>query len=164
MGSVSLIAVICMPLIWLIGLRCPEDIPAGRFIDTYRGEIITSSEAQLREATSSQLCYLYDLDKFGEQLEDVEMYTMDARHYGGPVRFVNHSCDPNCATYTVSLNKNDLRVYELALFATKKIPAFTELTFDYKNADSGAAEPIGEAAKDTPCLCGTEKCRGWLWA
>jgi SET domain-containing protein len=42
-------------------------------------------------------------------------------------RFINHSCDPNCETQKWVV-EGELAI---GLFATKSIPAGTELTFDY---------------------------------
>ena len=92
---------------------------------------------------------------------------------GNATRFINHSCEPNCRQYTVSHNKYDLRVYNLAFFAYKEIPAGTELTFDYLDKDEEEEEDVlrkrEEAMADPanedkrPCNCGASKCRGYLW-
>ena len=79
------------------------------------------------------------------------------------VALINHSCEPNCRQYTVSYNKHDCRVYDIAFFAIRDIPAGEELTFDYldKDDDDVEIEQPGEDA--VPCLCGAAKCRKWLW-
>ena len=89
---------------------------------------------------------------------------------GSPTRFINHSCEPNCAIYTVSYNHADTNLYELAFFAMEDIPAGEELTFDYKDND---VEKITDAMADemekkngerpTKCLCGSEGCRGYFF-
>ena len=98
-------------------------------------------------------------------------YTIDSKTMGAPTRFINHSCDPNCAIYTVSYNHNDGDLYELAFFATEDIPAGTELTFNYK--DDEETEVITEAManaleakngeRPVKCLCGTQACRGYFF-
>ncbi|XP_014559391.1 hypothetical protein COCVIDRAFT_35422 [Bipolaris victoriae FI3] len=152
------------------GLRCTEDLHEGQFIDTYRGEIITDAEAERRENASSsksKASYLYSLDKFRESegLDDKDLYVVDGEFMGGPTKFINHSCDPNCRQYTVSYNRHDVRIYDIAFFACRFIPAGEELTFDYLDKDDGGEEEEmdepGEGA--IPCLCGTKKCRKWLW-
>lgn len=147
------------------GLRCMQDLYQGQFIDTYRGEVITDEEATRREDTSSKMkaSYLYSLDKFAET-EDLghEPYVVDGEFMGGPSKFMNHSCEPNCRQYTVSFNKHDPHVYDIAFFACKDIPASTELTFDYLDKEEGEeTEDPGEGA--VPCLCGSARCRKWLW-
>ena len=66
----------------------------------------------------------------------------------------------------VSKDKNNPYLYELAFFAWRNILAGEELTFDYKD-DDGIGDP-DEADKDIeensiPCLCGSSRCRKWLW-
>ena len=93
---------------------------------------------------------------------------------GGPSRFINHSCEPNCRQFTVSLNHADDRVYELAFFALGDLPAGTELTFDYTDSEEvGVGVGVGDEEVEvemgrrgealTRCLCGAEGCRRWLW-
>ena len=156
------------------GLRSSEDIQLGQFIDTYRGEIITSQEADRRGKSRTQEeinNFFFDFDKFeGHLPENGQAYVCDGRHYGSPARFLNHSCDPNCAIYTVSYNSSDPYIYELAFFAIEDIPRGTELTFDYYDNDeamhiSDAMAREFEQEKGyapTKCLCGSEDCRGYF--
>lgn len=149
------------------GLRCKKDLNEGQFIDTYRGEIITDDEATKREesASKAKASYLYSLDKFAEseELEQAELYVVDGEYMGGATKFINHCCEPNCRQYTVSYNKHDPKVYDIAFFACRFIPAGEELTFDYLDKDDG--EAMDEPGEDAiPCLCGADKCRKWLWA
>jgi histone-lysine N-methyltransferase SUV39H len=149
------------------GLRCKQDLYEGQFIDTYRGEVITDTEATLREeaATSKmKASYLYSLDKFAESegIPQEDLYVVDGEFMGGPTKFMNHSCEPNCRQYTVSYNKHDPRVYDLAFFACRDISAGQELTFDYLDKEEG--DEIEDPGEDAiPCLCGAGKCRKWLW-
>jgi histone-lysine N-methyltransferase SETD2 len=75
---------------------------------------------------------------------------IDASRRGNLARFINHSCDPNCATQKWTVKGRT----SIGIFAIKDIPSGTELTFDYK------FERIG--CKKQRCLCGSAKCRGWL--
>ena len=161
------------------GVYCAEDLVRGEFIDTYLGEVITNAEADAREAragTKDKASYLYNLDKFvgdAEDLTEDNCYVVDGQYMGGVTRFINHSCEPNCRQYTVSYNKHDLKVYDLAFFAYQDIPAGTELTFDYMDKDEEEEEDVlrkrEEAANDPmnedkkPCNCRARKCRGYLW-
>ena len=156
------------------GLRCKVDLKKGQFIDTYRGEIITSEEANNRGKVRSleQENYLFDLDKFeGDIAEDVTIYTCDGKQIGGPTRFINHSCDPNCRLFTVSYNHADISIYDLAFFTIEFIPAGTELTFDYQDSDDRTVitkEMAKEMEKEkgypsSKCLCGTKYCREYFF-
>ena len=160
------------------GVYCDEDLVRGEFVDTYLGEVITNEEADRREATAGKdkASYLYCLDKFvGDEPELTAdtCYIVDGQHMGSVTRFINHCCEPNCRQYTVSYNKHDLRIYELAFFAYEDIPKGTELTFDYMDKDEEEEEDVlwkREAAANDPenhdkkpCNCGAKKCRGYLW-
>lgn len=179
------------------GLRSKEKIYKGQFIDTYRGEIITDAEANRRENASDshmKASYLYSLDKHQKDsngddvIPDEDIYVVDGEFMGGPTKFMNHSCEPNCYQYTVSYNKHDYRIYDLAFFAVRDIPAGEELTFDYLDKDDDPEVPKevpqetlnmispkkdGEKKTGTkkeenqkppvPCHCGTPSCRKWLW-
>lgn len=104
---------------------------------------------------------------------------------GGPTRFMNHSCEPNCRQFAVAYNNGDPKVYDLAFFAIHDIPAYTELTFDYLDAEDEEAGDDKDDDDDDdddggprlsqdsthsasgkqrqPCLCGADNCRRWLW-
>lgn len=71
---------------------------------------------------------------------------------GGVARFFNHSCDGGNMMMLAVLAEGDSALcYRLALFASKPIPAGTELTYDYK-WDSG---PDGRIE----CRCGSADCK-----
>lgn len=119
--------------------------------------------------------YLYSLDKHAGDggLTEEDCYVVDGELMGGPTRFINHSCEPNCRQYTVSMNKFDNRVYEIAFFACQPIKAYTELTFDYLDKDEDESEdellertgltPGKTTSSSIPCHCGAARCRGKLW-
>ncbi|KAK5733224.1 hypothetical protein LTR17_009830 [Elasticomyces elasticus] len=160
------------------GVYCDEELVRGEFIDTYVGEVITGEESDRRvvQMGEAKQSYLYALDKFIGDSPDLNAdtcYVVDGQYKGGPTRFINHSCEPNCRQYTVSYNKHDLKVYDLAFFAIDNIPAGTELTFDYQDEDvveedefwktkeEALADPENEDKR--PCQCGARLCRGILW-
>ena len=157
------------------GLRCLEDLQKGQFVDSYRGEIITSDEANQRgtNMTADEENFLFDFDKFKDtEVYDPERaYVCDGRYMGSPTRFINHSCDPNCRLFTVSYNHSDRNIYELAFFAVDDIPKGTELTFDYYDEEEETFIS-DEMAKDfekekgyrpTKCLCGKLNCRQYFF-
>ncbi|KAK1821177.1 hypothetical protein LTR12_004401 [Friedmanniomyces endolithicus] len=163
------------------GVYCKEHLVKGEFIDTYIGEVLTNEETNRREELAgkdNKASYLYSLDKFcgddpNNELTKDTCYVVDGQHMGGPTRFINHSCEPNCQQYTVSYNKHDLRIYDLAFFAVQDIPPQTELTFDYMDQDEQELENVArkrEAKAADPayrdkqrCDCGARKCRWYLW-
>lgn len=64
-----------------------------------------------------------------------------------PLRFLNHSCDPNCELFVY-----DDDLFRLYLVTLRPIQAGEELTIDY-------GWPADVAI---PCLCGSKHCRGWV--
>ncbi|KAG8533334.1 uncharacterized protein KY384_002117 [Bacidia gigantensis] len=145
----------------------------GQFVETYRGEIITTEQADNRGlAHADDENFLFDFDKFADTpaFDPSRDYTCDGRHMGSPARFINHSCEPNLRLFTVSFNHNDRNIYELAFFALHAIPAGEELTFDYY--DNGEEEEISDSKakefeeqkgyKPTKCLCGSVDCRRYF--
>ncbi|XP_070450940.1 histone-lysine N-methyltransferase EHMT1 isoform X10 [Equus przewalskii] len=126
------------------GVRSLQDIPLGTFVCEYVGELISDSEADVREEDS----YLFDLDN-----KDGEVYCIDARFYGNVSRFINHHCEPNLVPVRVFMSHQDLRFPRIAFFSTRLIEAGEQLGFDY-----------GERFWDIKgklfsCRCGSPKCR-----
>lgn len=199
------------------GIRCPEALKKGQFVDTYRGEVITNDEAleRVSSRTVDQENYLFDLDKFNpermitkaqmkEEVSHAEYkkikaevkngkyevsvdhedgtalwlnpnyqppYVCDGMKVGGPTRFMNHSCEPNCRLFTVSYNHADERIYELAFFTLEELEPDVELTFDYKDEDDRDVitdEMADEVEREkgyrpSRCLCGSENCRRYFF-
>ncbi|KHN98612.1 Histone Lysine Methyltransferase [Metarhizium album ARSEF 1941] len=155
------------------GVRTQESIKKGQFVDRYLGEVITSAEADRRRAASvvyrRKDVYLFALDKFtdprsldgrlkGPPLE------VDGEFMSGPTRFINHSCDPNLRIFARVGDHADKHIHDLALFAIKDIQKGEELTFDYVDGASGDSEDLDGKMEDmTKCLCGSSKCRRFLW-
>ncbi|KAL6239914.1 hypothetical protein BDW75DRAFT_197699 [Aspergillus navahoensis] len=143
------------------GLRSPDPIRAGQFIDLYLGEVITTSKADQREKIANARnapSYLFNLDFL---VDDESSYVVDGANYGAATRFINHSCNPNCRMFAVSRTHGDDYLYDLAFFALREIKPGTELTFDYNPGMESVDKPDPNAV---PCLCGEPNCRGQLWA
>lgn len=118
------------------------------------------------------ITYLFDLDYV------VDVYTIDAAHYGNVSHFVNHSCDPNLQVYNVFIENLDERLPRIAFFAKRGIKAGEELTFDYKmtidpvdaesekmDSDFCRAGIEGSPIKQIrmECKCGVKNCRKYLF-
>ncbi|NWU06309.1 SETB1 methyltransferase, partial [Cephalopterus ornatus] len=83
-------------------------------------------------------------------------YIIDAKLEGNLGRYLNHSCSPNLFVQNVFVDTHDLRFPWVAFFASKRIRAGTELTWDY-NYEVGSVE-----GKELLCCCGAIDCRGRL--
>lgn len=136
------------------------------------GEVITAEEAQRRRQESdvekSKDVYLFALDKFtdpnsyDERLRGPPL-EVDGEFFSGPTRFMNHSCEPNTRIFARVGDSANKHLHDLAFFAIKDIPALTELTFDYVDGKDDEELDEDEEGEKMPCLCGSKKCRGWLW-
>ncbi len=100
----------------------------------------------------------------GHVVDDPEYWSAYCIDLGGgrvlepnaPIRFINHSCQPNCEL--VDFARWDDQTGELH-YATRlktlvAVEAGEQLTIDY-------AWPASCAI---PCLCGSPNCRGWIVA
>ena len=72
---------------------------------------------------------------------------------GPPLRFLNHSCEPNCELFYWVDEESDEPVEDrLWLQTLRKIPAGEEMTIDY-------CWPADAAIR---CRCEAASCRGWI--
>ena len=123
-------------------------IPKGTQIVEYKGDVITWAEVQRRypdaeDEAKQNHTFLFEID---------EKRVIDATRRRYPAKWINHSCDPNCA----AVGDGD-RVY---IEAKRTIRRGEELAYDYR---------ITLDVRHTPamkrryiCHCGTRKCRGSL--
>jgi SET domain-containing protein len=127
------------------GVYARRAIPAGACIAEYTGERITKAEALRRdEARLARLrrggdgsVYVFELNK---------RHDIDGRRSRNIVRFINHSCAPNCETAVVRGH--------VWISALRDIAGGEELTYDY-------GFPYGEW-RNHPCRCGAPGCVGFI--
>lgn len=147
---------------------------SGTFIECYYGDLIHRTE-------DLNGYYLFDLDFYDEELPYAPRLTIDGEHRGSIVRFMNHSCEPNCRIYPVVKDKctPQFGYYYLAMFTTRDVQAFEELTFTYagtanipkdrrryrggKPTKKGDSDDDELDDMDNICRCGARTCRGYLW-
>lgn len=65
-----------------LGLFAGVDIPRGKFVIEYFGELLTDEEADKKGGK-----YLFEIDK---------KWTIDGTTRKNLARYINHSCKPNC--------------------------------------------------------------------
>ncbi|KAI9138418.1 hypothetical protein BKA69DRAFT_774415 [Paraphysoderma sedebokerense] len=127
------------------GLVTLVDLPPNTFVYEYIGEVITLNNFLKRTRLYSQEGHKHF---YFMSLKKDEI--IDATKRGCVARFINHSCNPNCATQKWIVG-NRLRI---GLFTLKYVPAGTELTFDYKFERYGAEAQT--------CYCGEPNCKGTI--
>jgi len=126
------------------GLFARTPYGRGDLVGEYRGRVIdVTLEGETSSAWNSDPAYtlLFALDK------DL---TIDAGVKGNSIRFMNHSCDPNCETY--------VEVDRVFVHARRPIRPGEELTYDY-NLQPGDPSDSPDAYA---CKCGSKTCRGTM--
>ncbi|POM75859.1 SET domain containing hypothetical protein [Phytophthora palmivora] len=100
-----------------VGVITLEDITEGCLVGEYVGEVLGRQDAQLR----TQINY-------GAKSVTISAdAVIDATRIGGRMRFVNHSCDPNC-----QVEKWCVRGQErCGIFAIRHVTTGEEVTIDY---------------------------------
>jgi SET domain-containing protein len=117
------------------GVFAAEGIPARAKIGEIRGEAISVEEARIR-ATRHERIMIVELSA---------RRAIDFTKSSDPMRFTNHSCQPNARLF---IGNGRVEFYALGVIA-----AGEELTVDY-----GETHHDGKLA----CRCGAPGCRGAL--
>jgi len=128
------------------GVFATRRIRSGARIVEYAGQRVDGSTATARyddDAMSQHHTFLFQTgpDTF-----------IDAGRGGTEARFINHSCDPNCAAY----QEGD-RIY---IFALRNIQPGTELAYDYALTRPGRLPARWRELY--ACRCGAANCRGTI--
>ncbi|KAL7267775.1 hypothetical protein RUND412_009625 [Rhizina undulata] len=103
------------------GLLMGQDVKAGEFLGEYKGEVISSEEAERRGKVYDKrgVSFLFNLN---------QNQVIDATRAGNKFRYVNHSSKrPNCVAKVLMANCT----HRIGMYAKKDISAGEELFFDY---------------------------------
>lgn len=123
-----------------IGVFLLDAVPAETFLMKYKGELISTSESDVRErhykADGTDIYF------FGTQSKEV----IDATNKGNVARFINHCCEPNCIAEPGTDNRSVL------IFSLRALEAEEEITIDYK-LDPGEV---------IPCKCEARTCKKYI--
>jgi hypothetical protein len=119
----------------------------GEMIIEYVGELVRPTFAEIREAKVYD-----DLVGAGTYVFRINPeYCVDATRTGNLAHLLNHSCDANCASRTITVKGRDGQpVDHVVIFADRDIQAGEELTYDYRFSGEEVLQ----------CCCGSLKCRG----
>ncbi|MCK6420262.1 MAG: SET domain-containing protein [Aquabacterium sp.] len=117
------------------GAFAAEAIPAHRKIGEIRGEAISVAEAR-RRAEGRQRIMIVEISA---------RRAIDASASQDPMRFTNHSCQPNA--------RLTIRDGRIEFYALRAIDTGEEITVNY-----GPTHHEGTLA----CRCGAPGCSGWL--
>ena len=128
------------------GIFAGNRIAKGARIIEYTGERISHAEADRRYAR------LHENSPHTMLFAATDKVVIDATKRGGPARWINHSCAPNCEA-----NEEEGRVF---IDAIRAIRPGEELSYDYSLVLEERHTP--KLKREHPCYCGARNCRGTL--
>jgi SET domain-containing protein len=128
------------------GVFAANDIAKGARIIEYTGDRISHAKADRLYAD------LHDGNSHTMLFAATDKVVIDATKRGGPARWINHSCAPNCEA-----NEEGGRVF---IDAIRPIKAGMELSYDYCLVLEERHTP--KLKREHPCHCGARGCRGTL--
>ena len=128
------------------GIFAVGAIAKGERIIEYTGERISHAEAdrrygELHEGSSHTMLFAA-----------TDEIVIDATKRGGPARWINHSCRPNCEA-----DETEGRVF---ISSIRAIRPGEELSYDYNLVLEERHTP--KLKREHPCHCGARNCRGTL--
>lgn len=128
------------------GVFAVNDIAKGARIIEYTGDRISHAQADRLYGD------LHDGSSHTMLFAATDKIVIDATKRGGPARWINHSCAPNCEA-----NEENGRVF---IDAIRPIKPGQELSYDYNLVLEERHTP--KLKREHPCHCGAPKCRGTL--
>ena len=117
------------------GVFAAQPIEKGTWILEYTGEKISRQEATERVAQGNVYVFFFDTH-----------YDIDGNTPTNLARYINHSCDPNCAS--------DIIGGSIWIIALRDIRTGEELSYDYGYELEGYEQ--------RPCRCGAKNCCGYI--
>ncbi|XP_953444.1 uncharacterized protein TA09850 [Theileria annulata] len=132
-----------------VGTVATEDINEGELVCEYVGEVISQADFQ-RCLASASFAEIDDGNQSHWYVMKIQRDTyIDSTHLGNVARFINHSCDPNCASVPINVRGT----YRMGVFAQRKIKQGEEVTYNYGFTSKG----VGGGFR---CRCRAKNCRG----
>ncbi|XP_029102170.1 histone-lysine N-methyltransferase 2C isoform X4 [Scleropages formosus] len=128
-----------------LGLYAARDIEKYTMVIEYIGTIIRNEVANRKEK-------MYESQNRGVYMFRIDSeHVIDATITGGPARYINHSCAPNCVAEVVTFEKG----HKIIISSNRKIQRGEELCYDYKF-------DLEDDQHKIPCHCGAVNCRKWM--
>ncbi|XP_041421719.1 histone-lysine N-methyltransferase 2C isoform X3 [Xenopus laevis] len=128
-----------------LGLYAARDIEKHTMVIEYIGTIIRNEVANRKEK-------LYESQNRGVYMFRIDnKHVIDATLTGGPARYINHSCAPNCVAEVVTFEKG----HRIIISSNRRIQKGEELSYDYKFDFEDDQHKI-------PCHCSAVNCRKWM--
>ena len=132
------------------GAFAKKNIKKGEIIAEYYGKKISKKQSENlyeemienhKKDPSKASVYTFDLD---------DNYDLNGNVWWNLAKYINHSCDPNCESETITKNKES----KIVIKAIKNIKKGNEINFNYGYDVTNW--------KDHPCYCGSKNCVGYI--
>ena len=127
-----------------VGIRSLARIPKDKFIGEYVGRILPLSSA--RGVAEEGSGFSFDLD-IGTGPESQVVGVIDSEHEGNFLRYINHSCDPNCTFQYAAFGPR----LHILVSTLRPVDLYTELSIDYVE-EYFTSDPL------LLCQCGSVEC------
>ncbi|XP_035386586.1 histone-lysine N-methyltransferase 2C isoform X4 [Electrophorus electricus] len=128
-----------------LGLYAARDIEKYTMVIEYIGTIIRNEVANRKEK-------MYEAQNRGVYMFRIDSeHVIDATITGGPARYINHSCAPNCIAEVVTFERG----HKIIISSNRRIQRGEELCYDYKF-------DLEDDQHKIPCHCGAVNCRKWM--
>ncbi|XP_036437673.1 histone-lysine N-methyltransferase 2C isoform X1 [Colossoma macropomum] len=128
-----------------LGLYAARDIENNTMVIEYIGTIIRNEVANRKEK-------MYESQNRGVYMFRIDSeHVIDATITGGPARYINHSCAPNCIAEVVTFERG----HKIIISSNRRIQRGEELCYDYKF-------DLEDDQHKIPCHCGAVNCRKWM--
>nr|XP_055037820.1 histone-lysine N-methyltransferase 2C isoform X4 [Misgurnus anguillicaudatus] len=128
-----------------LGLYAARDIEKYTMVIEYIGTIIRNEVANRKEK-------MYEAQNRGVYMFRIDSeHVIDATISGGPARYINHSCTPNCIAEVVSFERG----HRIIISSNRRIQRGEELCYDYKF-------DLEDDQHKIPCHCAAVNCRKWM--
>jgi uncharacterized protein len=135
------------------GVFAARDLPAGKSLVEYRGQLLSHAVADRRYSDNVETghTFLFILN---------DKFVIDANVGGNSARWINHSCDPNCEPVLLESKDGNPARDRLYIETLRPVRAGEELTYDY-----GIELSVRHTARLKQlwaCLCGKPNCSGTM--
>ncbi|XP_061096332.1 histone-lysine N-methyltransferase 2C-like isoform X3 [Conger conger] len=128
-----------------LGLYAAKDIEKYTMIIEYIGTVIRNEVADRKEKmyqSQNRGVYMFRIDS---------EHVIDATITGGPARYINHSCAPNCVAEVITFERG----HKIIISSNRRIQKGEEMCYDYKF-------DLEDDQHKIPCHCGAVNCRKWM--
>jgi len=132
------------------GLFADQPFKKGEVVAEYLGEYVVNPIADTREKSYQE----QRIQDYQFRLDD--KLVIDATKKGGPGRYINHNCSPNCYAKILPGKDPKPQLKRVLIVAQRPIEINEEITYDYQF-------PLElNLANRIPCNCQSEDCRGFM--